>query len=217
VRFVESDAQTHPFRAGEFDAAFSRFGVMFFADPAAAFANVQRSLKPGGRLAFVCWRRPEENPIFTLPMRAAAPHLPAPPSSPDPTAPGPFAFADPDRVRGILAGAGFEGVRVTPHDVAVSSGDLDVALALSLRVGSLGRVLIEHPFLREGRRPVRAGGPRPARRSERRRAGRGGLGGDGRGGPWQLDIVRRAPLRLARTAGMRCRSILIIGSCGERA
>ena len=82
-------------------------------------------------------------------MRAAAPHLPSLPPPLDPTAPGPFAFADADRVRDIVAKAGFEGVRVRPHDVEVSSGDLDAALALSLCMGSLGRVLNENPSLRE--------------------------------------------------------------------
>jgi SAM-dependent methyltransferase len=63
VRFVQADAQLFPFEPASFDTAFSRFGVMFFADPTAAFINIRRSLKPNGRLAFVCWRALEENPL----------------------------------------------------------------------------------------------------------------------------------------------------------
>ena len=94
VRFVQADAQVFPFEPASFDAAFSRFGVMFFADPTAAFVNIRRSLRPNGRLAFVCWRALEENPLDILPLRAASAHLPPRPAH-DPEAPGPFAFANP--------------------------------------------------------------------------------------------------------------------------
>ena len=149
VTFLEADAQTHPFPPGSFDAVFSRFGVMFFADPAAAFANIRRALKPGGRLAFVCWRTPAENPIMSLPMQAALAHVEAPPAPPEPGAPGPFAFADPDRVRAVLASAGFADVAVAPHDEAIGPGDLDTTLALALRVGPLGALLRENPEKRD--------------------------------------------------------------------
>jgi len=148
VSFLEGDAQTHPFEPASFDGAFSRFGVMFFADPPAAFANIRRALKPGGRLAFVCWRGMGENPIMTAPLTAALAHLPAP-SPPDPTAPGPFAFADPDRVRGILRTAGFEGIELAPHDEKIGGGDLRTAVGLALRVGPLGMLLRENPDKRD--------------------------------------------------------------------
>ncbi|WP_334163635.1 class I SAM-dependent methyltransferase [Phenylobacterium sp.] len=148
VSFLEGDAQTHPFEPASFDGAFSRFGVMFFADPPAAFANIRRALKPGGRLAFVCWRGMGENPIMTAPLTAALAHLPAP-SPPDPTAPGPFAFADPDRVRGILRTAGFEGIELAPHDEKIGGGDLRTAVGLALRVGPLGMLLRENPNKRD--------------------------------------------------------------------
>src|SRR5689334_8579890 len=90
IRFVQADAQVFPFEPASFDATFSRFGVMFFADPTAAFINIRRSLRPNGRLAFVCW----ENQLDILPLRAASAHLPPQPAH-DPNAPGPFAFADP--------------------------------------------------------------------------------------------------------------------------
>lgn len=149
VTFLEGDAQTHPFPPGRFDAVFSRFGVMFFADPAAAFANIRRALKAGGRLAFVCWRTPAENPIMSLPMQAALVHVDAPPAAPEPGAPGPFAFADPDRVRAILAAAGFENVTITAHDEAIGPGDLETTLSLALRVGPLGALLRENPEKRD--------------------------------------------------------------------
>ena len=144
IAFQAADAQTHPFAQGAFDAAFSRFGVMFFADPTAAFANVRRSLKPSGRLAFVCWRAFEENLWMKAPLDAAL-HLfdPLPPA--DPLAPGPFALADPQRIRAILTGAGFAAVTVTPHDQPIGGGTLDEAVRLSLKVGPLAALLREHP------------------------------------------------------------------------
>jgi len=113
VRFVQADAQVFPFEPASFDAAFSRFGVMFFADPTAAFINIRRSLRPNGRLAFVCWRALEENQLDVLPLRAGSAHLPPQPAH-DPDAPGPFAFANSDRVRGILERAGFGEIGLLP-------------------------------------------------------------------------------------------------------
>jgi len=149
ARFLEADAQTHPFEPASFDAVFSRFGVMFFADPAAAFANIRRAMKPGGRLAFVCWRTPAENPIMSLPMMAALTHVDSPPTPPEPGAPGPFAFADPERVRAILTAAGFQDIEVTPHEADIGPGDLDTTLGLALKVGPLGALLRENPDKRD--------------------------------------------------------------------
>jgi SAM-dependent methyltransferase len=104
--FAVGDATIYPFEPAMFDLVFSRFGVMFFADPILAFKNLQRALKPGGRLVFVCWRSPDENPWGSVPMRAAAPHLP-PLERPGPEDPGQYAFADPARVERILKAAGF--------------------------------------------------------------------------------------------------------------
>jgi SAM-dependent methyltransferase len=148
VRFVEGDAQVHSFAPASFDGVFSRFGVMFFADPAAAFANLRQALKPGGRLAFVCWRSPMENPILTAPMMAAAQHLPAP-TPPEPGAPGPFAFADPERVRGVLDAAAFTDIGIAPLDLPIGGGNLEDALELALKVGPLGGLLRDNPDKRE--------------------------------------------------------------------
>jgi SAM-dependent methyltransferase len=144
VSFRVADAQTFAFEPAAFDAIHSRFGVMFFDDPTAAFVNLRRALKPGGRLGFVCWRGPGENPIMSLPMAAASPFLP-PPEPPEPGAPGPFAFADPERVRTILADAGFSEIAVAPQDMPAGGNSLEVALELALKVGPLGRMLREHP------------------------------------------------------------------------
>jgi SAM-dependent methyltransferase len=147
VRFVQGDAQVYPFEPASFDAAYSRFGVMFFTDPIAAFVNVRRSLLPSGRLAFVCWRALEENPLDILPLRAASAHLPPQPAH-DPDAPGPFAFANPDRVRDTLKSAGFAEIEIAARDEQVGSGDLDAMLAVCTRVGALGKILRENPELR---------------------------------------------------------------------
>lgn len=145
LEFRQADAQTAALPGGR-DAVFSRFGVMFFSDPAAAFANLRRSLRPGGRLAFVCWRPLAENLWMRLPAEAAAGLVPAAPP-PEPGAPGPFAFADPDRVRGILAEAGFSRVDITPHDEAIGGHDLEGTVEMSFRVGPLGAILRERPDL----------------------------------------------------------------------
>jgi ubiquinone/menaquinone biosynthesis C-methylase UbiE len=144
VRFIEADAQVHVFARGGFDAAFSRFGVMFFDDPPAAFANVRRALKPGGRLVFLCWRAMAMNPWMTVPLQAALKYLPVPAPA-DPLAPGPFAFADGERVRGILAAAGFSDIRLEPHDERIGAASLADAVTTATRVGPLGLLLRENP------------------------------------------------------------------------
>ncbi|HEY2661678.1 MAG TPA: class I SAM-dependent methyltransferase [Caulobacteraceae bacterium] len=142
--FHQRDAQSDDLGQGVFDAAFSRFGVMFFSDPAAAFANIRVALKPGGRLAFVCWRPLSQNPFMRAPMEAAAPHLP-PMAPPDPIVPGPFAFADSGRVRRILNEAGFGAVSIDPFDTQIGGGDLEQTLKLTFRIGPLGAALRANP------------------------------------------------------------------------
>jgi SAM-dependent methyltransferase len=143
--FVQADAQTHPFVRGAADAAYSRFGANFFADPVAAFANIAAGLKPGGRVAFVCWRGLAENPLMTIPLGAALAHLPQPPPFPGPLGPGPFAFADPERVRSILMAAGFSGIEIAPHDQKIGGGDLDDAVDTALKIGAMGALLRVSP------------------------------------------------------------------------
>ena len=148
VTFEKRDAQTAELGHGMFDAVFSRFGVMFFSDPVAAFANIRAGLKASGRLTFVCWRPLSENPWMAAPL-AAARHLLPPMPPPDPLAPGPFAFADPERVRGILAAAGFQSVSIAPFDARVGGGDLEETVTLSLNVGPMATALRENPDSRE--------------------------------------------------------------------
>ena len=145
VRFENADAQTHDFAPGSFDLAFSRFGVMFFIDPVAAFENVARALTPGGRLAFVCWQEVAKNPWALVPMAAAAKHLELPPR-PEPGAPGPFAFGDGARVRGILESAGYTDVGLEPFEHAfLLGGGLDAAVEFVTRIGPTARLLVDAP------------------------------------------------------------------------
>jgi len=105
AEFLLTDAQVHHFPAATYDAVISRFGLMLFADPDTAFARLARALRPGGRLSFVTWRGAMTNAWFTLPLGAAGEHVDL--STIDvPAGPGPFAFADPDLVRGVLRAAG---------------------------------------------------------------------------------------------------------------
>lgn len=142
LRFELGDAQTATF-AAPFDAVFSRFGVMFFSDPVAAFTNLRAALRPGGRLGFVCWRALADNAWAAVPLTAALPLLPTPPQPSPPGAPGPFAFADAARVREILEHAGFVDIEVTGHDaMSVLPGDgLEESVDLAVQVGPLGHAL----------------------------------------------------------------------------
>jgi SAM-dependent methyltransferase len=140
--FFEADAASYPFKPVN-DLVFSRFGVMFFDDPTSAFTNIRKALKPGGRLAFVCWRSPAENTWASAPLAAARPFLPPQPP-PDPLAPGPFAFADADRLKGILEAAGFRDVRIEKLDTVMNLGDsLEAAAEQMLQVGPLSRAASE--------------------------------------------------------------------------
>lgn len=110
LTFRQADAQTAPLPKAAFDLALSHFGIMFFADPVAAFANIRRSLRPGGRLVFVCFGRADRNLWFKIPSTVAAKRFGAPPE-PAPGAPGPGAFADIARVTGLMQAAGFTDCR----------------------------------------------------------------------------------------------------------
>jgi SAM-dependent methyltransferase len=142
--FVLADASTHRFEP-VFDAFFSRFGVMFFADAVAAFANLRTALKPGGRLSFVCWQAPRDNPWIAVPVGAARAHLPEPPPA-DPRAPGPFAFADRAYLNEVLTKAGFDSVALEPFEATLALGaSVDEAIEFTARVGPLSRALADAP------------------------------------------------------------------------
>ncbi len=145
VRFELADATVYGFAPGAADLAVSRFGVMFFADPAKSFANLREGLKPGGRLAFVCWREAKQNPFFIVPLREAGKHAPPLPEM-DPEAPGPFALAAEARVRRVLSEAGFADISLEPQDleldIAVGRG-LDTAVKAAMTIGPVSRMLAD--------------------------------------------------------------------------
>ncbi len=146
VEFVAADAATHALPADTFDALFSRFGVMFFADPYAAFAHLRRALKPRARVAFCCWRDRRENGWVRVATEAARRKIAQLPPPPGPDEPGPFSFADEARIRRILSTAGFADVTTERFDPALDFGD-DVRHAADFlsEVGPIGSALAEHP------------------------------------------------------------------------
>ncbi len=147
VEFILADATVHAFAPESFDLLASRFGVMFFADPALSFANMRRGMRRTGRLAFACWREPRENPFFMMPLQAVYRHIPKMPQ-PGPEDPGPFAFASEARVRRVLGAAEFTGIAMEPCnltlDVAVGRG-LDAAVQGALEIGPAARALTDQP------------------------------------------------------------------------
>jgi len=143
VEFVLADATVYPFEPASRDLLASRFGVMFFAEPALSFANLRRALRPSGRLAFACWREPRDNPWMMAPLQAVYQHVPKLPQ-PGPEDPGPFAFSSEPRVHRILGEAGFSGIAMEPHrlalDIATGRG-LDAAVEAALEIGPANRAL----------------------------------------------------------------------------
>lgn len=147
IDFILADATIYPFVPDSIDLLVSRFGVMFFADPALSFANMHRAMQRSGRLTFACWRQPRENPLFMVPLQAVYQHVPRlPPVGPED--PGPFAFASEERVTRILKAAGFSAIAMEPCnlslDVAVGQG-LDAAVQSGLQVGPAARALADQP------------------------------------------------------------------------
>jgi SAM-dependent methyltransferase len=143
IDFVLADATVHPFDPASFDLLASRFGVMFFADPALSFSNLRKALRPSGRLAFACWREPRENPWMMLPLQAVYQHVPKLPQQ-GPEDPGPFSFASEARVQRILGEAGFTGIAMEPCNLALDiaiGGGLDAAARGALEIGPASRAL----------------------------------------------------------------------------
>jgi SAM-dependent methyltransferase len=143
LAFRECDASEAELPANT-DLLFSRFGVMFFSQPSAAFSHLRDSLRAGGRCVFVCWRAPRDNSWAMTPLSAARAALQIAPAPADPNALGPFAFADEERVRAILSRAGFGAVDVQRFDAAVSLGATPRSAAeSSVRLGPLSRLVRE--------------------------------------------------------------------------
>jgi SAM-dependent methyltransferase len=142
VSLLLADAQTYRFESGRFDLVVSRFGVMFFADPAAAFRNLCGAARPGGRLCFACWAPLAENPHWLVAYDIALRRL-GPPAPQDPRAPGPLAFSDPDYVEGVLAAAGFAEIAIRRErpDIIGTSPESEAEHALLM--GPSGRLIDE--------------------------------------------------------------------------
>ena len=142
--FILADALSHSFES-DHSLLFSRFGVMFFADPIAAFKNLGTAMDDAGRLCFVCWRPVIENAWVAVPMGAAAAHLPSGQPA-DPRAPGPFAFADRDYVTEILDSSGYKDIEITTLDKKLTIGEsdnMDDIIDFYMKIGPLARVLSE--------------------------------------------------------------------------
>ncbi len=147
IEFELGDATVYPFEPGKADLLFSRFGVMFFADPARSFANMRKGLRSGARLSFACWREARENPWLMLPLQEACRHVPRLPEV-GPDDPGAFSLAAQSRVREILGRAGFAGVQLEPVgltlDIAIGGG-LEAAVATAVGIGPTSRALEGQP------------------------------------------------------------------------
>lgn len=144
VRFILADAETEDFAVASYDGILSRFGFMFFANPAIALANMAKALKPKGRMTFVAWAPAAVNPWFSIPHDAAVQCL-GKPSVSDPTAPGPLAFQDVDRVSGLMHQAGLvnvcgetELVNMTPMGTVRDVADI------AARIGPAARIMKEY-------------------------------------------------------------------------
>jgi SAM-dependent methyltransferase len=138
ARFIHADAQTYPFEPASFDTIISRFGVMFFDDPANAFANLRRAATDAGALRFVAWRSADENPFMTTAECAAAGLLPVP--GREPGSPGQFAFADRRRVERILEDSDWGQIDIRPIDVPCTFPEKEL-VGYFTRLGPLGRLL----------------------------------------------------------------------------
>ncbi len=124
VEFRQHDVQDDPMLLSGFDVAFSRFGVMFFPEPLRAFSHVRGALTSGGRLGFICFQGPFDNPMILQPVMAAAAHVEMLPP-PGPTEPSPFSLADPNRITALLHGAGFDAVEIEPGPTSADLGSAD--------------------------------------------------------------------------------------------
>ncbi len=151
VGFVLADVQTYPFER-EFDFAFSRFGMMFFANPVAAMRNVRTALKPGAELMFITWRTIGDNPFFAMPKQVVSRYLPPPGENAQTCGPGPFSMANPDVVRAQLKAAGFTDATFEQIDGSVMIGrDVDQAVEFQLALGPAGEIVREAGALAEAR------------------------------------------------------------------
>jgi SAM-dependent methyltransferase len=160
VSLVLGDAQTYGFEAGPFDLVVSRFGVMFFADPVAAFANICGAARPGGRLAFACWASMNENRHWLVPYEIAVARL-GPPAPEPANAPGPMSLADPARTEAILARAGFADIEIRREPIEIAGGTPEEEVEHVFQMGPTARLIEQknpaEPVLGTLRREIRDG------------------------------------------------------------
>jgi SAM-dependent methyltransferase len=144
IQLVEADVARHAWEP-RFDALFSRFGVMFFADPVRAFQNLRHALVPDGRLGFACWQSLDDNPWCALPLAAARSVIEVLPDPPATHAPGPFAFADPRHIRRVLSNAGYQRIELSSFrtPMVISEEGLDAAIDFALHIGPVARIFAE--------------------------------------------------------------------------
>ena len=142
VTLLLADAQVHPFPPASFDLLTSRLGVMFFADPAAAFRNLLAALRPGGRLAVAVWATVAESLQQSIPIEVAIRHL-GPPAAESPRAPGPNAYGDRDYLRGILDSAGYADIAIEPRQFLVHGDDAASAAEHASQMGAVQRLIDE--------------------------------------------------------------------------
>ncbi len=143
LEFLCADAATEDLGSASFDLLFSRFGVMFFDNPKAAFTSLRGTLKPGGRLAFICWQAPALNTWLSVPMAAIFEVVPPPEPQPDPRAPGPFAFAEEAWVREILDDAGYADIAIESLELDMPMGARDDAVSYMMRFGPAVELLAQ--------------------------------------------------------------------------
>jgi SAM-dependent methyltransferase len=148
VTLLLGDAQVMALEPAAFDVATSRMGVMFFADPVAAFRNIGGALKPGGRLVFACWAPLAENRHWLISYDIALRHLGPPPPSTD-QEPGPLAFGDPAYIRRVLAAAGFADIEVERAHPTIIGGSPEEEAQQALKMGPTARLI-------EAKQPVEA-------------------------------------------------------------
>lgn len=142
LEFAAVDAMTHAFQPAHFDVITSRFGVMFFPDPVAAFKNIRRALKSTARLCIVCWCAADENPWIVAPAAAAFSILPAPEKSP-PGAPGPFSLSDQTHAHEMLTAANFSNISFEKIEQTVNMGSIEEALETLCNMGPAASALTE--------------------------------------------------------------------------
>jgi SAM-dependent methyltransferase len=140
--FEQGDAQVHRLPESSFDAVTSRFGVMFFADPVAAFTNLARAVRPGGRTAFSCWLDVTENEWLMVPAAAALAYVPFPEMG-EPGSPGPFSFADRGRVESVLTEAGWTDISMEVAEERMTMGSSVEDAVGFLRATDLAQTLMK--------------------------------------------------------------------------